>query len=186
MADAYASLFATLQLRIDQTKVKTETERALKSADGRPAGKEVGKQFGTAMAADTITHVRGTASKLISTGEARRAGEQAGRALGEGAKASAGREGAQAGAKFGNEFKEHVRAPLAGIKTLMLGAVAGIGGVELFKSIIDEGEQAEKSARLTAAVIKSTGGAAKVTGDDIDKLTGSLGRMAGLDDETIG
>ena len=185
MAEAYANLFAKLHLQIDQSEVKTGTERALKAADGKTAGRAVGKTYGAAVSAETISEVRGAAGKLISRTDARREGEAAGRALGEGAKTTAAREGAQAGHKFGTEFKEKAREPLAGIKTLMLGAVAGLGGIELFKNIIEEGEEAEKGARLTAAAIKSTGGAAKVSLEDIDRLTASLGRTAGVDDDVI-
>jgi len=71
----------------------------------------------------------------------------------------------------------------------MAGFVAGaaaLGGlVATVKVGIDEFMGAEKVTAQTNAVLKSTGGVAKVTADQITDLAGSLMRKSGIDDEAI-
>jgi hypothetical protein len=71
----------------------------------------------------------------------------------------------------------NVAAIAAGGALLGLGAAAKIG--------FDEFSQGEKVAAQTAAVIKSTGGAAGVTAGEVDKLATSLMKKSGVDDEAI-
>ena len=67
--------------------------------------------------------------------------------------------------------------------------VAGLalGGVLAGAAIVGFKELAEgqKVAAQTAAVLKSTGGAANVTAKDVDTLSMSLSKMSGVDDEAI-
>jgi hypothetical protein len=72
------------------------------------------------------------------------------------------------------------------------GMVAGIGGalaagalVGFFKGAFDEAREAAKVTKLTEAVIKSTGGAARVTASDVDRLATRLSNLSGVDDELI-
>jgi hypothetical protein len=53
------------------------------------------------------------------------------------------------------------------------------------KGAIAEAEDSQKKARVTAALIKSTGGAAKVTAKQIDTYATSLSNVTGIDDEVI-
>lgn len=64
-----------------------------------------------------------------------------------------------------------------------LGAVAGVGG--LLKGFIDEAEESRKIGRLTAQVIKTTGGAAKVTAGQVGDLATAISNKTGIDDEAI-
>jgi hypothetical protein len=75
-------------------------------------------------------------------------------------------------------------------KTAAKGLAVGIaaGGVALAafgKSAIDQAREAQKVAGQTEAVIKSTGGAAKVTAGQVADLADALSMKAGIDDEAI-
>lgn len=101
------------------------------------------------------------------------------------------------GSRFPGELQKQV-APGAGSAgknvgtTFGKGIVAGMGAVfaagaviDFFKGAIAEAQEAAKVTALTAAVIKSTGGAARVSAKDVDTLANSLSDLAGVDDETI-
>jgi len=65
-------------------------------------------------------------------------------------------------------------------------SAAVIGGLALaFKAGWDEMLDGQKVAAQTEAVLKSTGGVAKVTASDVDRLSGSLMKKSGVDDEVI-
>lgn len=78
-------------------------------------------------------------------------------------------------------------ASIGGLATAAKAAgVVIAGGLVLeTKRAIDEWREAEKVSRQTAAGIRSTGGAAKVTAKDVAELSESLSRKAGIDDEVI-
>jgi hypothetical protein len=65
------------------------------------------------------------------------------------------------------------------------GLFAGAGLVSFFKSANDEAVESQKVGAQTTAVLKSTGGAAKVTADQIGDLAGAISNKAGIDDEAI-
>lgn len=65
------------------------------------------------------------------------------------------------------------------------GAAAFGGLVATVKVGIDEFVEAQKVMAQTNAVLKSTGGAAKVTAADITTLSSSIMRMSGIDDEAV-
>lgn len=71
----------------------------------------------------------------------------------------------------------------AGIGVQQLLAYAG-GGL-LLRSIYGEATEAIKTQKQTAAVLKSTGGAANVTAKQVDSLSNRLSVLAGVDDEAI-
>ena len=70
------------------------------------------------------------------------------------------------------------------VAALGLGAAAvGVGAI--LKSSVEAAEESRKVMAQTDAVIKSTGGVARVTAADVDKLASSLSAMSGIDDEVI-
>lgn len=84
----------------------------------------------------------------------------------------------------------------AGVQGSMKGAVAGVGKMfaglagamavgDFFKGAIGEAREGQKVAALTESVIKSTGGAAKVTADQVAQLSGAISNKTGIDDEAI-
>jgi hypothetical protein len=71
-------------------------------------------------------------------------------------------------------------------RALKVGAGAALGGLALAaRAGFQELGDAQKAAAQTAAVLKSTGGAANVTAKQIDELANSLLNVSGVDDEVI-
>jgi hypothetical protein len=57
--------------------------------------------------------------------------------------------------------------------------------VDFTKGAIAEAEEAQRIGKVTATLIKSTGGAANVSGQQISDLTEHLSNLSGIDDEVI-
>lgn len=87
------------------------------------------------------------------------------------------RDVAGEGSKLGGSLKS-----LAG---LAAGAFAGVQIGSFFKGAFEEAQEARKVTALTEQVIKSTGGAARVSADDVGRLSEALSVKAGIDDEVI-
>jgi hypothetical protein len=85
--------------------------------------------------------------------------------------------GKSGGKRFGSSFGK-VLGPAIGI--LAVGAVTG-----LLKGSISEAREAQKVGAQTAAVLKSTGGAAKISAKDIGDMASRLSSLSGIDDEVI-
>ena len=70
-----------------------------------------------------------------------------------------------------------------------IGLAAVAGGIALAADKLGEfvkaGEQANATAAQTAAVLKSTHGAAGVTADSVEKLSTQLMNLTGIDDDTV-
>jgi hypothetical protein len=67
-------------------------------------------------------------------------------------------------------------------------AVAAVGvfaGVKLLGGFLSEAQEAQTVAKQTAAVLKSTGGAAQVSAKGVDMLSTALSKKSGIDDEVI-
>jgi hypothetical protein len=64
-------------------------------------------------------------------------------------------------------------------------AAIGVGLAAAAKIGLDELSEQQKVAAQTAAVLKSTGGVAKVTAKDVENLASSLSELSGVDDELI-
>jgi hypothetical protein len=65
------------------------------------------------------------------------------------------------------------------------GALAAFAGVAALKGFIDDARESAKVGRLTEAVIKSTGGSAKITADQVGDLATAISNKTGADDEAI-
>lgn len=83
-------------------------------------------------------------------------------------------------------------AAATGVAMRRLGTAAKWGGLALaggmtigLKKSVDEAREANKVMAQTDAVIKSTGGAAKVTAEQVAALSERLSEKAGMDDELI-
>lgn len=65
-------------------------------------------------------------------------------------------------------------------------ATAGLAGLAATLKVgFDEFAESDRVSAQTRAVLRSTGGAAKVTAKEIESLAGSLSHMSGVDDELI-
>jgi hypothetical protein len=72
-----------------------------------------------------------------------------------------------------------------GTATKVAGAAIAAGLGVALKGAIDEAREAAKATAQTNAVIKSTGGVAKVTAKELGSLSNALSNKAGIDDEAI-
>lgn len=86
--------------------------------------------------------------------------------------------GVSAGRRSGGGFAKSFIKATAGLAAA--GAV-----VSFFKGSIDEGNEAIKVGAQTTAVLKSTGGAAKITATQIGTLANAISLKTGIDDEAI-
>lgn len=90
---------------------------------------------------------------------------------------AAGSIGASSGKKFGGAWGK------------ALAAGAAVGGVMVLgqglKNLALAGQESAAVAATTAQIIKSTGGAAKVTAAEVDGLASALSNKTGIDDEAI-
>ncbi len=86
-------------------------------------------------------------------------------------------------------FEQGVTGKLGGIAKKAAGIfAAGFAaqkGFDFLKGSVAEAEEARKVTAQTEAVIKSTGGAARVSAKDVDALANSISRKTGIDDEAI-
>ena len=73
----------------------------------------------------------------------------------------------------------------AGIAGAFAGVLAGIGVKDFLGDALAEARESQKVGALTSSIIKSTGGAAKVTEKQIGDLASALSRKTGIDDEAI-
>lgn len=101
--------------------------------------------------------------------------------------------GEEAGTKFGTGFSKESQSKVTeGAKHLALKIGALIGGafaihegISYVKDSLAVGEEANKTTAQTAAVIKSTGGAAKVTATQVAALSQSMADKTGQDHVAI-
>lgn len=109
--------------------------------------------------------------------------------VGAGMSAPLGKEaekaGTQAGKKAGGRFSGAFSSGLVKLGGAMAGFAALGQATQFFKGAIEEATEAAKVGAQTEAVIKSTGGAAKVSAKQIGDLAGVLSAKAGIDDELI-
>lgn len=83
-----------------------------------------------------------------------------------------------AGKRFGGIFS-------GSLKSVIGGALAGIGVTRLLSDSLGEAREAQKVGALTTQVIKSTGGAAHVTAEQVGDLATAISKKVGIDDEAI-
>lgn len=89
--------------------------------------------------------------------------------------------------KTGKDLKTHISAGAIAAGTALGGLLAGgitslVGG---FGDLITQARQSEATSRVTAQVIKTTGGAAHMTADQVDELATAISNKTGVDDDAI-
>ena len=142
--------------------VKGEVEKGLKAPDAAGAGKEVGGKYSTALGSSATPGTKGSVEKALKSADAEGAGKQ-----------------------VGGRFTGAMKSPLSAI-TGMIGPMLAVGaGVAIFKTLIDQGGAAVKATKVVEAAIKTTGGAAGVTGAQIEKMAGAQARATGVDKAAI-
>jgi hypothetical protein len=91
------------------------------------------------------------------------------------------REGAKATDGLTKQFKGAFSVIAKAAGAMFVGTQV----ISVFKSAFAEAAEAQKIGRLTEQVIKSTGGAAKITAKQIGDLSTAISNKAGIDDEAI-
>ena len=90
---------------------------------------------------------------------------------------------------FGADAEKGVLGSVTGIAkkaaAILGGAFAAQKGIAFLKDSVAAARESNAIAAQTAAVIKSTGGAAGVTAKQVDSLSNSIARKTGVDDEQI-
>lgn len=97
----------------------------------------------------------------------------------------ADRAGRAQGQKFGRAWASTAIGPIRAIGAAAAGIFAGVQLVQFLKEADAEARESVKIGRLTAQVIKTTGGAAKVTAAQVDTLAESLSNKTAVDDEVV-
>ena len=115
------------------------------------------------------------------------------------ARAGKGSKFSASGASAGEGFVGGIKSKLGGAGDVFKGVLganavsAGLGaamaGVRQFGDLlgdsVDEARESQKVGATTAQIIKATGGAAKVSADQVGALATSISNKTGIDDEAI-
>lgn len=86
---------------------------------------------------------------------------------------------------FEAEARRGIESPMKKMAAGVGAALATAGAIGFARGAITEAREAAKVSRLTEAAVRSTGGAANVTADDVGKLSERLSNLVGVDDEVI-
>jgi hypothetical protein len=89
--------------------------------------------------------------------------------------------GRNAGKRLGGGMTRGLSLPLKSIG----GAILGLGAISAFKGFIAEAQESRRVSALTAQVIKTTGGAAKISAAQVGDLATAISNKTGVDDEAI-
>lgn len=82
-------------------------------------------------------------------------------------------------------FASKTRTAFGSLTRYVGGFFAAYEGVRFLGDALKEAEEAQRVGRQTNAVLKSTGGAARVSAIHIERLSDKLARLAGTDDEAV-
>lgn len=103
------------------------------------------------------------------------------REVSEGIKPGASKAGEEAGKQLGDGMKKQVRSTVADLGAILASVGAGVFLKDAFK--VDEAAIVSQT-KLTA-ILKATGGEAGVTAEGVDALSSSLSKNAAIADETV-
>jgi len=96
--------------------------------------------------------------------------------------------GQDAGKRMGGGISSGFGAVATSAGRLLAPIAAALAAVEVgkfFGDAVDEAREAEKVGKTTTAIIKATGGAAKITADGVGELAAAISNKSGMDDEAI-
>jgi phage-related protein len=148
---------AFVQIQAETGTFASEAEKQLTSA-----GTRAGMAFGQELSTSAAQSLRKSGAKLAE---------------------AAGSRGQEGGRRFGQNFSKGLN--VGGLVKVISGAFLTLQGIGVFKGFIDEARESQRAGRQTAAVLKSTGGAAHVTADQIGNLATAISNKVGVDDEAI-
>lgn len=93
--------------------------------------------------------------------------------------------GANAGTQAATGMKKSFGSGIKNLFALAGGTALAAGAVSFVKDAFAEAREGQKVGALTTAVIKSTGGAAKVSAEQVGELAGAISKKVGIDDEAV-
>jgi len=150
-----------------------------------PAGRPIASAF--VRIRPTFAGFAPALAKGIS-GDAKQGGTAFGRMFGRQATTEAGRHGRVFGSVFARASAGSIRSSAGLVTGSVKALVAGfavVKGIQVFSGFVAEAREAQKVSALTAAVLKSTGGAAKISAQGVSDLATAIGNKVGVDDEAI-
>src|SRR5690348_1542309 len=93
--------------------------------------------------------------------------------------------GKSSGKVFGNGFGSSLKGAVAGaFAALGIAKLAG-SALSFAKDSVAEARESQKVGAITEQIIKSTGGTAKITADQVGDLATAISNKTGVDDEAI-
>jgi hypothetical protein len=102
---------------------------------------------------------------------------------------NADKEGHRVGKGFSKSLGAGMHAgiggPLKSVAGTVLGAFAALKGIDVFKGFIADARESARLGRITAQVIKTTGGAAKISATQVGNLAQAISNKTGADDGAI-
>lgn len=146
----------------------------------------------SAAAADTSKHATealGKAQSQVSAaaGDAgkRSGGRFTGAFKGALSKIGGEKEGRQVATRFGVGMNGAIGGVVSRSAGVFVAGFAAIKSAQVFGTFINDARESAKVARVSAQVIKSTGGAAKITAAQMGDLAASISNKTGADDEDV-
>jgi hypothetical protein len=98
-------------------------------------------------------------------------------------------DGEREGKAFASRFGVGMNGAIGGIVSrsagIFVAGFAAIKSAQVFSGFINDARESAKVGRVSAQVVKSTGGAAKVTADQMGDLATAISNKTGADDEAI-
>lgn len=98
-------------------------------------------------------------------------------------------DSAKSGKMFATRFGVGMNGAIGGIVSksagLFAAGFAAVQGVKVFGSFINDARESEKVSRITANAIKATGGAARISADQVGELATSISNKTAIDDEQV-
>jgi hypothetical protein len=101
------------------------------------------------------------------------------------ARIDARKEGSQVASRFGLGFNGAIGSIVSKSAGVFAAGFAAVKGVQVFAGFINDARESEKISRITANAIKATGGAAKITADQVGELATSISNKTAIDDEQV-
>jgi hypothetical protein len=185
----------TSQITAAEEALATAQRKAAQAADANAAAvkRAAGAQESAKGAAKQLADAQASAFDKVaqkakgSASQFEQAGKTAGSKFSNGLKETA--DGAKQGKLFAGRFGLGLNGAVGGIVSRSGGVIAAglaaVSFVSLFKSFINEARESRRVGALTEQVIKSTGGAAKVSAKQVGDLATAISNKTGADDEAI-
>jgi hypothetical protein len=101
------------------------------------------------------------------------------------AKIDAKKEGNQVATRFGVGFNGAFGGIISRSAGLFAAGFAAVKGVQIFGGFIKDAAESEKISRITANAIRATGGAAKISAQQVSDLSTAISNKTAIDDEQI-